>query len=62
MKNSLSWIYALAAVVVLLIVASLFMNPAIRMIRVPWMNFQQIRCQVNSPPPPTQSKETAKLF
>jgi hypothetical protein len=37
MKNSMPWIYALAAVVVLLIVASLFMSPAIRMFRVPLM-------------------------
>jgi len=37
MKNSLPWIYALGAVVVLLIVASLFMSPAIRMIRMPLM-------------------------
>jgi hypothetical protein len=37
MKNSLPWIYALVAVVVLLIVASLFMSPAIRMIRMPLM-------------------------
>ena len=37
MKKSMPWLYALAAVVVLLIVASLFMSPAIRMFRLPLM-------------------------
>jgi hypothetical protein len=37
MKKSMPWIYALTAVVGLLIVASLFMSPAIRMFRVPLM-------------------------
>jgi hypothetical protein len=37
MKKSIPWLYALAAVVVLLIIASLFMNPAIRIFRMPLM-------------------------
>jgi len=35
MKNPTLWLYALAAVVVLNIIASLFMSPAIRMFRLP---------------------------
>jgi len=35
MKNPTPWLYALAAVVVLNIIASLFMSPAIRMFRMP---------------------------
>ena len=37
MKHSIPWLYALAVVVVLLIVVSLFMSPAIRMLRLPLM-------------------------